>query len=124
MLGPFGGGQDAGQSKGAFLLARNAGGCGPMDPYLLSMCHSQISPSPKLCTIADGSCRLSHAGCCCGPLPESSAGNSYILVAGDYFNKWVEAYAIPNQEAATVARKLVDQMFCRFSPPEQLHSDL
>eukprot|EP00731_Ephydatia_muelleri_P036553 Em0276g5a len=27
------------------------------------------------------------------------------------------------QEAATVARKLVDEMFCRFSPPEQLHSD-
>lgn len=23
----------------------------------------------------------------------------------------------------TVARKLVDEMFCRFSPPEQLHSD-
>ena len=35
----------------------------------------------------------------------------------------MEAYAIPNQEAVTVARKLVDQMFCRFSPPEQLHSD-
>ena len=58
-----------------------------------------------------------------GPLVESDAGNSYILVAGDYFTKWMEAYAIPNQEAVTVARKLVDQMFCRFSPPEQLHSD-
>lgn len=23
----------------------------------------------------------------------------------------------------TVARKLVDEVFCRFSPPEQLHSD-
>ena len=32
-------------------------------------------------------------------------------------------YGIPNQEAMTVARKLVDEMFCRFSPPEQLHSD-
>ena len=44
-------------------------------------------------------------------------------MVGDYFTKWIEAYAIPNQEAVTVARKLVDQMFCRFSPPEQLHSD-
>ena len=32
-------------------------------------------------------------------------------------------YAIRNQEATTVAKKLVDEMFCRFSPPEQLHSD-
>ena len=58
-----------------------------------------------------------------GPLPQSTAGNSYILVASDYFTKWMEAYAIPNQEAITVARKLVDQMFYHFSPPEQLHSD-
>ena len=58
-----------------------------------------------------------------GPLPESTAGNVYVLVAADYFTKWVEAFAIPNQEAITVAKKLTDQMFCRFSPPEQLHSD-
>ena len=30
---------------------------------------------------------------------------------------------MPNQEAATVAKKLVDDMFCWFSVPEQLHSD-
>ena len=49
-----------------------------------------------------------------GPLPESTTDNSYILVAGDYFTKWIEAYAIPNPEAVTVAQKLVDQMFCHF----------
>ena len=58
-----------------------------------------------------------------GPLPECTSGNSYVLVVSDYFTKWVEVYAIPNQEASTVARKLMDEMFCRFSPPEQLHSD-
>jgi len=58
-----------------------------------------------------------------GPLTESAAGNSYILMAGDYFTKWMEAYAIPNQEAIIVAQKLEDQLFCRFSPAEQLHSD-
>ena len=58
-----------------------------------------------------------------GPLIESSSGNSYILVAGDYFTKWMEAYPIPNQEATTVAKKLVDELFCRFGVPKQLHSD-
>ena len=58
-----------------------------------------------------------------GPLPRSEAGNSYILVVGDYFTRWMEAYPIPNQEAATVAEVLVDQWFCCFSVPKQLHSD-
>ena len=50
------------------------------------------------------------------PFPESSSGNSYILVAADYFTRWVEAYPIPCQEASVAARKLADEMFCRFSP--------
>ena len=58
-----------------------------------------------------------------GPLPESEAGNSYILVVGDYFTRWMEAFPLPDQESKTVAHKLVDEVFCRFSPPEQLHSD-
>ena len=59
-----------------------------------------------------------------GPLPASKNGSRYILVAPDYFTSWVEAYAIPNQEAITVAHKLVENMFCRFSLPEQLHTDM
>ena len=58
-----------------------------------------------------------------GPFPESENGNSYILVAVDYFTRWMEAYAVPNQEATTVARKLAEEFFFWFSPPEQLHSD-
>eukprot|EP00731_Ephydatia_muelleri_P025168 Em0017g251a len=58
-----------------------------------------------------------------GPLPETEDGCKYVLVASDCFTRWVEVYGIPNQEATTVAKKLVDEMFCRFSPPEQLHSD-
>ena len=58
-----------------------------------------------------------------GPFPESTNGNNYILVVGDYFTRWVEAYAIRNQEAVTVANKLTNEFFFRFSPAEQLHSD-
>ena len=58
-----------------------------------------------------------------GPLPERDAGNSYILVVGDYFTHRMEAFLIPNQEVITVARTLVDRYFCRFGIPEQLHSD-
>ena len=58
-----------------------------------------------------------------GPLPESPSGNLYVLVAGDYFTRYMEVYPIPNQEAVTVAKKLIDELFLRFSTPEQLHSD-
>lgn len=57
-----------------------------------------------------------------GPLPVSHNGNKYVLVLTDYFTHWVEVYAIPNQEANTVA-KMVSEFFCRFSLPTQLHSD-
>ena len=61
-----------------------------------------------------------------GPLPQSTSGNSYLLVAEDYFTKWLEVWAIPNQEAKTVAKKIFDEMFFRFSLPEipeKLHSN-
>ena len=58
-----------------------------------------------------------------GPLPVSDRGNKCILVVGDYFSKWTEAYAIPNQEATTVARVLVEEFVARFGIPRQIHSD-
>lgn len=58
-----------------------------------------------------------------GPFPVTDAGNRYVLVAMDYFSKWPEAYAVPDQSAVTTARTLVDEMFTRFGVPEELHSD-
>jgi len=57
------------------------------------------------------------------PLLENSNKNSYALVVTDYFTRYTEAYTLPNQEAKTVAGKLVNEFFFRFSLPEQLHSD-
>ena len=47
-----------------------------------------------------------------GPLPESTKGNSYLLVVGDYFMRWMEDYPIPNQEASSVAKTLTDKFSC------------
>ena len=52
-----------------------------------------------------------------GPLPETTRGNKYLLIAMDYFTKWPEIYPIPNQEAMTVAEVLVKVFVCRFGVP-------
>ena len=53
----------------------------------------------------------------------AARGNKYVLVVGDYFTKWTEAYPMPDLEATTVARLLVNEFICHFSVPEQLHTD-
>ena len=58
-----------------------------------------------------------------GPLPVTDRRNRYILVVGDYFTKWVEAFPIPDQEAKTVARVLFNEFICRFGTPEYIHTD-
>ena len=58
-----------------------------------------------------------------GPLPTTESGQKYILVVGDYFTKWTEAFPLPNQEAKTVAEKLVNEVISRFGAPERIHTD-
>ena len=56
-------------------------------------------------------------------LPTASDGSKYILVLVDGFTKWVEAYALPDQEAATCVTAAYNGFFSRFGLPRQLHSD-
>lgn len=58
-----------------------------------------------------------------GPLITSERGNKYVLVMSDEFTKWVEAFAIPNQETSTIVNVFVDQFVCRFGVPLQVHTD-
>ena len=58
-----------------------------------------------------------------GPLPKTTRGNKYVLVVGDYFTKWIEAYPMPNQEAPTVADILTREFISRYGAPAEIHSD-
>jgi transposase InsO family protein/predicted aspartyl protease len=58
-----------------------------------------------------------------GPLPESLSGNKYILIIADYFTRWTEAYAMKDQEAATVTRIFLHEFICRYGLPRQIHTD-
>nr|GFA55874.1 reverse transcriptase domain-containing protein [Tanacetum cinerariifolium] len=56
-----------------------------------------------------------------GPFP-SSKGNKYILVAVDYLYKWVEAKALPTNDARVVV-KFLKSLFSRFGTPKAFISD-
>ncbi|KAG8501565.1 hypothetical protein CXB51_003844 [Gossypium anomalum] len=56
-----------------------------------------------------------------GPFP-SSFGNNYILVAVDYMSKWVEAQALPTNDARVVVRFL-KTLFSRFGTPRAIIND-
>ena len=58
-----------------------------------------------------------------GPHPRTPRGSQYILTCVDAFSKWAEAFVIPNKEAKTVARVLVEQVFCRLGTPLALLTD-
>ena len=78
-------------------------------------CASRKTPTPKprasLQSVKVGAPMQLVAVDILGPLPQSASGNSYILVARDYFTRWMEAYPIPNQEAVTIAKKLTNEFF-------------
>nr|GEX17083.1 hypothetical protein [Tanacetum cinerariifolium] len=56
-----------------------------------------------------------------GPF-SSSKGNKYILVAVDYLSKWVEAKALPTNDARVVV-KFLKSLFSRFGIPKAIISN-
>nr|GEX76187.1 reverse transcriptase domain-containing protein [Tanacetum cinerariifolium] len=56
------------------------------------------------------------------PFP-SSRWNRFILVAVDYLSKWVEAKALPTNDARVVV-KFLKSLFARFKTPRVIISDL
>ena len=58
-----------------------------------------------------------------GPLPVTSQGNTCILVIADYFTRWIEAYALPNQTAEVTAQTLVNEFISTYGFPIEIHTD-
>ena len=58
-----------------------------------------------------------------GPLPQTENGHENLLVVGDYFTKWAEAYPLQDHTVQTVADVLVEQFVSRYGLFKTLHSD-
>ena len=58
-----------------------------------------------------------------GPLPRTVRDNRYILTVVDHFTKHAEAYALQDQEAATVARVFLNEFVARYGVLYILHTD-
>ena len=55
--------------------------------------------------------------------PMASNGHEYILVAIDYFTKWVEAASYSVLKAKHVARFIENNIIYRFRVPQEIISD-
>ena len=57
-------------------------------------------------------------------LPLTTRGNRYLLTFTEYSSRYVEAFAIPNMQAGTLAKILVDEICFRYGCPRHILSDL
>ncbi|KRZ19747.1 hypothetical protein T4B_7351 [Trichinella pseudospiralis] len=57
------------------------------------------------------------------PFPTGGLGHSGASRRNTERKSWLEAFALPNAKARTVAAALVNGLFCRYGAPETLHSD-
>ena len=56
-----------------------------------------------------------------GPvIPKASNGHEYVLVAIDYFTKWVETASYKSITQAVVARFLKHNIICYYGVPREL----
>ena len=58
-----------------------------------------------------------------GPVPETERRHKSILIVTDFYTKWVEVFPTRDQQAVTVAKLLVNEIFARFGMTTTLHSD-
>ena len=58
-----------------------------------------------------------------GPLPIIAAHKKFLLVATDYFSKWVEAEAYANIKDKDVSKFVWKNIICQFGIPQTIIAD-
>ncbi|KAJ0836082.1 putative nucleotidyltransferase, Ribonuclease H [Helianthus annuus] len=58
-----------------------------------------------------------------GPFPEGPVGVKCVVVAIDYFTKWVEARPLEKITGEQMSRFVLDNIICRYGVPNELVSD-
>lgn len=59
-----------------------------------------------------------------GPIPrKASNGHQYIIVAIDYFTKWVEAASLAHVTMKNMARFVQRDIICQYSVPNEIITD-
>ncbi|KAL0819596.1 hypothetical protein ABMA28_007685 [Loxostege sticticalis] len=58
-----------------------------------------------------------------GPLPETPAGNRWILIVEDVCSRWIELFALKKATSVECAKTLIEEVFLRFGVPRRMVSD-
>ena len=58
-----------------------------------------------------------------GPLVRSIKGNRFLLTVCEPFSGYLEAFPIRSSDTRTIARILVNEIFCRYGIPHRIYSD-
>ena len=86
---------------------------------------SKVTKPNSTGTFSPNLCWLSNRTHCIGLIEPTSNNSSWqqtYLSCLQLFTRWTEAYALPNKEAATVARVLENGWICHFGVPDTIHS--
>ena len=55
-----------------------------------------------------------------GELPPTARGNHYVMIAVEYFTKWVELVPVKSKSTADVAHAFLDQVLSRLGTPGEV----
>jgi hypothetical protein len=58
-----------------------------------------------------------------GPLPPAQGNLKYVVVAVEYFSKWIEAKPLATITLVTVQKKFWQNIVCRFGVPKAITVD-